>query len=78
MPTVLRQAGFSVMVYNRDHKPVHVHVFKAGTETVIDILGPSIRDNWGMSRKDARKALDIVAGNREFLIREWTRINGHK
>jgi hypothetical protein len=37
MATVLRQDGFEVAIYNRDHPPIHVHVFKAGAETVINL-----------------------------------------
>ena len=51
---------------------MHVHVFKAGAEIVVDLAGPSGRDNWGM----AKKAFDIVAARQEFLIDEWIRING--
>jgi len=76
VPTVLRQDGFTFMIYNRDHEPMHVHVFKAEAEIVIDLEGPSIRDNWGMSKKDARKAFDVVAAHQQFLIGEWKRING--
>jgi hypothetical protein len=79
MPTVLRQDGFDVVIYNRDHPPMHVHVFKAGAETIINLgdaaTKPSIRDNYRMSKNNRRKALRIVSENQEFLIQEWTRIN---
>jgi hypothetical protein len=67
VPTVLRQGGFDIRIYNRDHPPMHVHVVKAGVEVVVDLEGPSIRDNWRMSRKDARKGLDLVVEHQDFL-----------
>jgi hypothetical protein len=79
MATVLRQDGFEVVIYNRDHPPIHVHVFKAGAETVINLgdaaTKPVIRDNYRMRRSDRRKALRIVSESQEFLIEEWERIN---
>jgi hypothetical protein len=58
---------------------MHVHVFKAGAETIINLgdaaTKPSIRDNYRMSKNNRRKALRIVSENQEFLIQEWTRIN---
>ena len=47
MPTVLREAGFEVRIYTFDHRPPHVHVWKAGavlkvdlaTHEVIEIIG---------------------------------------
>lgn len=74
MPTVLRLAGFSVMIFVHDHEPIHVHVRKAGGEIVINVRDISVRDAWHMSGRDARRAQAIVAENQEFLIAEWKRI----
>jgi len=38
---------------------MHVHIFKAGSEIVIEIEGLRIRDNWGMTRKNARREPSI-------------------
>lgn len=69
MPTVLRQAGFSVMIYTRDHEPMHVHVWHQGNEAIVrfetDVILLEIN---GMSRRNARMALAIVNENRELLI----------
>ncbi len=35
MPTVHLQGGFRFVIYPNDHRPPHVHVFKAGTEVVL-------------------------------------------
>ena len=45
MPTIYRQNGFEVMIYTNDHRPAHVHIFKADGEVLIylgsDITPPS-------------------------------------
>lgn len=56
------------MIFTNDHGPPHVHVFKAGTEAVIDLDPLRIRDNYRMSRVDLRAAVDLVAENRDVLI----------
>ncbi len=77
MPTVLRQAGFSVMIYTRDHEPMHVHVWHQGNEAIIrfetDVILLEIN---GMNRREARLALAIVNENRELLIEKWREIYG--
>lgn len=77
MPTVLRQAGFSVMIYTRDHEPMHVHVWHQGNEAIVrfetDVILLEIN---GMSRRNARMALPIVNENRELLIEKWREIYG--
>ncbi|MDQ3373500.1 MAG: DUF4160 domain-containing protein [Acidobacteriota bacterium] len=67
------------MIYTRDHTPAHVHVFKQG-EVIIN-LGDAdtpvfVRENNGMSRKDERDALFLVAEYQEFLLEKWREIYG--
>lgn len=80
MPTVLREAGFDFRVYTDDHSPAHVHVVKAGEEAVIDlgseIMRPWVRDNFGMNRKNLRRAFLIVNERQTFLLQEWRRLHG--
>ena len=61
MPTILRQDGFEVMIYTRDHEPPHVPVWHAGTELVINLDPLEIRENNGMFPNNSRKAFDIAA-----------------
>jgi serine phosphatase RsbU (regulator of sigma subunit) len=35
MPTIIRERGFEVMIYPNDHRPPHVHVWKAGKEARV-------------------------------------------
>lgn len=80
MPTILRQDGFDVMVFTNDHRPAHVHVFKAEGEVVVHLGSgtkpPSVRINIGMSRADERRALMIVGEHQAELLLEWRRIHG--
>lgn len=68
------------MIYINDHEPMHVHVFKAEGEVVINLgdedTAPVVRENIGMRAKDERRALEIVGENQEFLMAEWRRIHG--
>jgi hypothetical protein len=79
MPT-LREAGLDFMIYTLDHEPSHVHVWKAGKQLVIilgdEVSAPDIRENYGMSKKNKRKALQIAGEHQDFLISEWRRIHG--
>lgn len=74
MPTVLHKEGFEIKIYTADHGPEHVHIFKAGRELILNISDQSMRRNYGMSPRDVRRAIEIVAENRDFLLAEWKRI----
>ena len=78
MPTILRQDGFEVMVLTNDHRPAHVHIFKAEGEVVIHLgskmTPPRVRVNIGMSRADERRALVIVGEHQVELLREWSSV----
>ena len=74
MPTVLRQDGFDVRIFVRDHEPKHVHVRRGGGVAVIILGDVSVRERFGMSPRDVRTALQIVAENRDYLVAQWDRI----
>lgn len=80
MPTIYRQDGFEVMIYTNDHRPAHVHIFKAEAEVIINLstgaAPPRVRTNIGMGRADERRALIMVAENDEAFWIEWKRIHG--
>ena len=67
VPTVLRNGGFSVRIYTRDHPPPHVHCWKGDAELVVELDPIAIRENHGISRSDARRALAIVAAHQAFF-----------
>jgi hypothetical protein len=77
MPTVLRQNGFSLMIYTRDHEPMHVHVWYQGNEAVIRFETEIILlEEYGFNRQQIKRAMAIVRQNREFLIAKWREIYG--
>jgi hypothetical protein len=80
MPTLLRQNGFEVRMYFDDHDPPHVHVFKAGGQAKV-ALGdsdevPSLIMVQGMSAKEAKAAVSIVAANQIYLLEQWEEFHG--
>lgn len=78
MPTVIRQNGFDVVIFTNDHRPAHVHVFKAGTEAVLTIVPVTVRENYRMSKRNLRKAVEIVEANQDQLVQAWTEIHGNE
>lgn len=74
MPTVLRVNGFEIVINTHDHLPRHVHVFRGDGEIIINLDDIAVRDVWRISGRDARKAQEIVAANRDFLLAEWERV----
>ena len=78
MPTVLRQDGFHVVVYVKDHGPPHhVHVFGGGGEARIRIEDGAVMDAWRMGESKLQAAVMLVWRHREQLLEAWERIHGH-
>jgi hypothetical protein len=73
--TIVRGNGLRVVIFPNDHPPPHVHVFKAGTEAIINLTPLSIRDNYKMSRTDLHDALELVAENHELLVQAWNEMH---
>lgn len=72
MPTIFQQDGFDAMIYTADHTPMHVHIKKAGAVLVVNLDAeggePTIRENQGMKRSEARRAFDLVKERRAELV----------
>lgn len=72
MPVVVRQKGFRVILYTDDHEPIHVHVEKAGGEVEINVATLELmKTNGSISKKDIRKAVEIVAQNQALIKQKW-------
>lgn len=79
MPTVVREAGFAVRMYTRDHPPPHVHVARAGAILKIDLVTFEIVEIAGrISDHEARQAERLVEKHSASLKAEWTRLHGDK
>lgn len=77
MPAVLIEGGFRVKINTDDHPPMHVHIWHQGNVLIVEFETEVIqRDNFGFSRRNERRALQLVAEHREFLVREWVSIHG--
>jgi hypothetical protein len=77
MPTVLNEGGFRVKINTDDHPPMHVHIWHQGNVLIVEFeteIQP--RDNFGFSRRNESRALQLVEEHQEFLIREWRSIHG--
>lgn len=78
MPTVLKQDGFNIVIWTHDHMPMHVHCYlgKPNQAPAVELwlADAEVKKNRGLSLKDVRRARKIVEDNRDFLIREWQRI----
>lgn len=59
-----------------DHEPPHVHVFRGGTQAKIELVSAHAVRIWNMRRSDVRRAEELVAINRELLLRRWSEIHG--
>lgn len=80
MPTVLREDRFRVMIYTHDHEPANVHV-RCGDGVAKIVIRDELmleRIDGKMSMRDARRALQLVAANRELLLRKWEEIHGRR
>lgn len=77
MPTVLRLNGFAVKILlpPREHGPPHVHVFKGGTEVVIEIGERGelcrLREVHGMPNADVIRAFRLVEAHADALLEKW-------
>ncbi len=84
MPTVLRIAGFQVLIYTRDHFPPHVHIKQGDGVFVVYLNGEKgrepgvlwVREAHGLNRQTQRRALQIVTENLTLLLEQWSEIHG--
>jgi hypothetical protein len=80
MVTVFKQDGMSCRIFPNDHLPSHVHVFKAGGEARIEIVGKDgnayVITNNGLNRKDLAKAVALVQENQALLLQQWSQYHG--
>ena len=77
MPTILREAGFEVRIYTFDHRPPHVHIWKAGAVLKIDLSTHEVIEIIGaISDRDVKRTEHLVSRQVDRLKRKITRING--
>lgn len=77
MITILREAGFRIVIFRDDHEPAHVHVYGDG-DAKVQIAGERAELVWvvGMKASDIRKMMTIVERHRDRLLATWRDIHG--
>ena len=78
MVTIYRAQGLRIVIFLDDHEPAHVHAFGDG-EAKIDLLGaggePELIWAVGMKRNELRRAMTVVAENRDAFLTRWKEIH---
>lgn len=80
MPVVMREDGWSFVIYLDDHAPPHVHVKRAGGEVKVSVPAPGecvqVLRVRGLTTHEAVRAARLVETHRKRLLREWESIHG--
>lgn len=80
MVTILREGGWSIIIYKDDHPPAHVHVIGHGGSMKIDLAAPgdepALLKSVGVTTRDIRRALAIVARHQDILLARWNEFHG--
>jgi len=72
MPRIFEQDGFRFGFYSNDHRPVHVHVTKAGAEAIFDLEeGVELRESFGFKVNDLARAQELAEVNRQTILDRW-------
>jgi DNA-binding FadR family transcriptional regulator len=77
VPTLIREDGFEIRIYTRDHSPAHVHVSKAGANMKIDLATNQVVQIAGaISDRDVKRAEQLVAKHAQTLREAWENLHG--
>ena len=75
MPTLMTIYDVRVVIYLNDHRPAHVHLLGHDREAVLDLHcpggPPALRENFGFSRNELRRLVNVVATNVAVLCAKW-------
>lgn len=75
MVTVLRAFGLRFVIYTADHEPPHAHVYGDG-EARIDIVTLKVITQGGLSDRDVRRAVAVIAENQTLFLDRWRQYHG--
>ena len=80
MPTVMRIAGYAVVIWPNDHRPAHVHVKGSGQEAVFNLRcpggPPELRESFGFRLRELNRLEAALAVALVELCGHWSRIHG--
>lgn len=72
VPTVFVKDGFRFFFYSNDHRPIHVHVRKAGKEAVFNVEDTvDLRESVGFNVGELRRAEELATEHRQLIIKLW-------
>ncbi len=75
MSVILRSNGFLFVIYPNDHEPPHIHIFRAGAESIINLgiddQEPVIRDVYRMRNRDIAVAMAVTRANNDRFLKCW-------
>jgi hypothetical protein len=70
LPTLLNQDGFKFFFYANEHEPKHIHVMKNEGFAKIELENLVVVQNY-LKAKDLKRALEIIAENKNNFERVW-------
>lgn len=72
VPKIFEKDGFLFFFYSNGHRPIHVHVRRAGGEAVFEVEhGVELRESQGLKLKDLARAEALASEHRELIIKKW-------
>jgi len=82
MPTIIRFAGFRVVIYPNDHRPEHVHVIGKGVEAVFEMNCPGgdvvLRENYGVIHREIAQIRVQLKRFQARICEAWEEIHGER
>lgn len=78
MPTVFLGGKFAIMVYTRDHRPVHCHVKWDEHEIKVELPSYTYKklSSTSPTLGDITTAIELVKANRNKIGQTWRTIHG--
>jgi hypothetical protein len=72
MPQIFEKEGFKFSFYSNEHRPIHVHVRKAGAEALFNTEGGvQLRESFGFKARDLARAEELAEAHKELIIQSW-------
>jgi hypothetical protein len=82
MPTIVRFAGYRVVIYPNDHRPEHVHVIGKGVEAVFEVNCPNggieLRENCGATRRQVSQIRRQLKPFQDRICAAWKETHGER
>lgn len=70
-PVILKTKNLRMVIFPKDHKPAHVHVYGPDQEAKFEINTMACIYAVGFSLKELKRIRDFMLDKQEFLIEGW-------